>query len=420
MRRRSGRALVVAVGLVFVLGVAALALRPLVASREPGVPERERAHPVAPAGQSGHGAGDGILGVGREAQERARLEVEPLAARTLEPELVAYGTLEEDASRSFVLRAPVAGQIRRMSGRELPGLGDALEDGEVVGLLEPRLGAMERVDLAARLASARADAEGARAALAASRAALERARILNAEDKIVSDRAVQEAEVRAKSDEARLAALVETIRTLDLALAGGVGAASLRPLVVERGGEVVEVLAHAGEVVEAGQPIVRVNRLDWLVARIALPVDHPADVDLRRARLVPFGREDRVLAGDRIALTGPADGIGRGQTVLFRVRRDDAQLRPGRPVTAYLARPGAARRGVVVPRSAIVRAGGAAWVYEQVGEERFARREVTLDTPAEGGWFVTTLPPGARIVVVGAQTLLSEEFKSQIPIGDED
>ncbi len=418
MRRRPRRGLLLVAGILSIAGLGALAVVSFVATRQARLAERTEDRAVESPGKTERFAGEGsLVTLGREGQTRVGLEVETLAARTVEPELVAYGSLQEDPARSFVLRAPVAGQVRRIPGREPPGLGDTVADGEVVGLLEPRFGAMERIDLAARLATARADADGARAALAAARASFERARILNAENKIVSDRAVQEAEVRAMSEEARLAALAETARALELALAGGVGPANVRALVAERGGEVVEVLAHAGEVVEAGQPIVRLNRLDRLVARIALPVGGAPDAELRRARIVPFGREDLVLTGERIALTALADGVVRGQTVLFRVRRDPGFLRPGTPVTAYLARPGRVDRGVVVPRSAIVRAEGRAWVYEQVGADDFARREVRLDRPAEGGWFVSSLSPGARIVVAAAQTLLSEEFKSQIPIG---
>lgn len=333
MRRRPRRPLLLAAGILSIAVLGTLAVVSFLATRQARLAEREEDRAVESPGKTERVAGEGgVVTLGRETQTRVGLEVEALAGRTLQPELVAYGSLQEDPARSFVLRAPVAGQIRRMPGRAPPGLGDAVADGEVVGLLEPRFGAMERVDLSARLAAARADAAGARATLAAARAGLERTRILNAENKIASDRAVQEAEVRVRSEAARLAALSETVRTLELALTGGVGPASGRALVAERGGEVVEVFAQAGEVVEAGQPIVRLNRLDRLVARIALPVGGAPSAELRRARIVPFGREDLVLTGERIALTVLADGVVRGQTVLFRVRRDDGLLRPGTPV----------------------------------------------------------------------------------------
>jgi hypothetical protein len=415
---RPGRGLRLAVTLLIVALLAGLAARALLGARraergaEPGV---ERSGPAERAPDEGR-----VVALGRAAQGRAGLKIATLAAHSVRAELVAYGSLQEDPARSFVLRAPVAGQIRRIPGRDLPGLGDVLADGEVVGLLEPRLGAMEHVDLTARLATARAEADAARAALTAARAALARLRLLNAENKIASDRAVQEAEVTVKSEEARLAALDHTVQTLELALAGGAGPGSARALVAERGGEVVEVLAQPGEIVGAGEPILRLNRLDRLLVRIALPVGEAADPAQDRARVVALGREDRVLTAERIALTAGANPAGRGQVVLFRVRRVDPLLRPGTPVTVYLPRSGPARRGVVVPRSAIVRAEGSAWVYEQLGDGAFARREVELDQPVASGWFVSSLSPGARVVVAGAQTLLSEEFKAQIPIDDGD
>ena len=49
-----------------------------------------------------------------------------------------------------------------------------------------------------------------------------------------------------------------------------------------------------------------------------------------------------------------------------------------------------------------------------------ARREVALEDPASGGWFTRSLKPGDKVVTRGAQMLLSEEFKSQIRVEDDD
>ena len=49
----------------------------------------------------------------------------------------------------------------------------------------------------------------------------------------------------------------------------------------------------------------------------------------------------------------------------------------------------------------------------QVSDERFDRRPVPLDRPAGNGYVVTRgFAAGDKVVVTGAQTLLSEEFKS--------
>jgi len=95
-------------------------------------------------------------------------------------------------------------------------------------------------------------------------------------------------------------------------------------------------------------------------------------------------------------------------------------LRPGLSVTAYLETPGAARTGTVVQRSSVLWQSGKTWVYVQTDKEKFARREVVLEDPASGGWFTRSLKPGDKVVTRGAQMLLSEEFKSQIRVEDDD
>ena len=71
-------------------------------------------------------------------------------------------------------------------------------------------------------------------------------------------------------------------------------------------------------------------------------------------------------------------------------------------------------------RTALVRVASATWAYVQVDAEAFARRNVTPTYAVPEGWFVTAgFTPGEHVVVAGAQTLLSEELKSQIQIVEE-
>ncbi|MBI1929785.1 hypothetical protein HYR99_36740 [Candidatus Poribacteria bacterium] len=89
-------------------------------------------------------------------------------------------------------------------------------------------------------------------------------------------------------------------------------------------------------------------------------------------------------------------------------------LLPGMNVLAYLPA-GPPVEGVIVPASATVWWQGKAWAYMQKEPERFVRREVSTEAPVKDGWFVAKdFSAGARLVVSGAQLLLSEEFHSQI------
>ncbi|MGE5174109.1 MAG: hypothetical protein ACM3MD_09810 [Betaproteobacteria bacterium] len=85
----------------------------------------------------------------------------------------------------------------------------------------------------------------------------------------------------------------------------------------------------------------------------------------------------------------------------------------------YVGHGGKHTPGVVVPDSAVVWLDGKAWAYVQKGREPFFRQEVSTNHPVGEGWLVTKhFSAGDRVVVQGAQLLLSEEFRSQIRISD--
>lgn len=362
-------------------------------------------------------AGEIIVKFDGAMQRRMGIRTERLAAVTKLQEVTAYGRLEEDPSRSFVLRTPVAGGILLPANHQWPDIGQTIVDGAIVGLIEPRLAPADRITLGERLAGAKAEVESGKATLAAARAALDRARTLNADEKNVSDRIVQEAEARVTGEQAHLTAAGQSVKLIESSLASTRDAAI--PLKVERGGQVVDVLAHPGESLESGQPILRVARFDQLLARVDIPAGETVTSTIAVANISPLGQESHLIRGERVALAALVDPKTQGQPFLFRVPNPSSTLRPGLSVTAYLEIPGAARRGVVVPQSAIVRQSGKAWVYVQMGDDQFARREVALEEPAGDGRFTRSLAPGDGLVITGAQTLLSEEFKSQIQVGEE-
>jgi hypothetical protein len=85
-------------------------------------------------------------------------------------------------------------------------------------------------------------------------------------------------------------------------------------------------------------------------------------------------------------------------------------LTPGVNLLAHLS-VGNPMKGLIVPTSAVVWSEGKAWVYQQTAADRFARRAVPTDMPLERGFFVAEgFSPGDKLVVQGAQALLSEEL----------
>ena len=395
-------------GVAALAALLALGLRALRQRQAEAAAEREEAV-AAPAHIERNAAGETVVKLDRESLERAGIRAEAVAAAELDPEVAAYGRLQEDPSAGFVLRAPLAGTLRAVEGRSWPAVGEELPDGALAGLLEPRLAPAERIALMERLAAARAETVAAQASLTAARAAHDRARTLNADNKNVSDRALQEADARLRGEEARGAAAGETLRVLEAALRQP----AATPLALARGGEVVEVLAQPGEAVESGQALLRVARFQTLLARVDVPAGEAVAPGVISARIVALGHEQRWMRAERVALGAAVDAATQGQPFLFRIDAKGLPLRPGLAVTAYLRAPGPRRKGVLLPRSAVVLTEGRSWVYLRAAEGVFVRRAVTLERSVQGGWFVPAgLAAGEHVVTAGAQALLSEESKS--------
>jgi RND family efflux transporter MFP subunit len=355
--------------------------------------------PAAPAAEKAADDDESGLKLKKADQERAGIRVTELAERSVTAEAVAYGRLEEDPSFGFVARAPYAG-ILRASGN-WPGLGQTIPAGTLLGSVEPRLGLAERVGLNNQLASARADLAAATEAGKAAQAAYNRAAALNADNKNVSDRVLEEALARLTAEKTRAAGA----RALIASLEGSMSSTDARPVRIERGGEVVEVSAQPGESLEPGAAILRVVQLDHLLARVEIPAGDKG----------PSGASVRLVTATGETLTGErasSAATPTGAAILYRVQK--AGLKPGLAVSAWYPTGGAAKKALVVPKTAVVQQDGRTWVYVQTADERFARRAISLDLPAGDGYAVTRgFEPGEKVVTTGAQTLLSEEFKSR-------
>ncbi len=374
------------------------------------------AESAAPAHVKQTPDGEVAVMVNAGTQSRIGLTIETLTAAAYRPECVAYGTLEEDPSQVFTLRAPIAGILRVSESGGWPAIGERLAEGPAVGWIEPRMGPIEQVDLATRIAQARADADQAAASLSAARASYDNKKKLNEVDKVVSDRSLEEAEAKLKTEEARYRAATETVALVEACRAGGEGVT--RPtLRVGQAGEAVAIHVQPGEAVEPGQVLLRVARFDHMLARVQLPVGESIDPTSARARVVPVGFEQMSLPGERVAQVSGADSRLQGATFLLRVSLGGAPVRPGTAVLAYLPAPGGERTGVVIPRAAILRTAGKAWTYVQTSDGAFVRREVPVNDPTDSGFFASTgFAAGDRIVLQGAYALLSEECKPSIAL----
>ena len=347
-----------------------------------------------------------------EFQARLGVQTQPVQPTTRPAEVVVYGVLQDDPARTFTLRAPIPGVLEK--GSHWPQIGQELQAGAVVGRVQPRLGPVERADLASRLATARAEVDEARASLDAARASYESKKKLNEQQHaIISERALEEAAAKFKVEEAKLRAAEQTVRVLESSLTSTTGPAGPIELTVDRGGRVVQVAAQPGESVEAGTLLLQVADYENLLARVDLFVGQSVPPNLNKARVVVTGFEGHPLDADKVGLAANVNPQLAGASLLFRVAAGPLHLQPGMGVTAYLQMPGSEAKGFLIPRSAVVRLAGQAWVYVQDEPDKFVRHELVNPQVVPDGLLVAGGFKGdEKLVVEGAQGLLTEEMSA--------
>lgn len=260
------------------------------------------------------------------------------------------------------------------------------------------LSAQELISLRNNYISTQARLEKARASRDVSQKEFDRLRALYQDNQNASQKALEGAQGALRSDQADIRAAQQ-----DLALQ----AAALR----QSWGKVIAIW-----VVEDSTPLDRVLDQRDLLVQVTISSGTvpaaPASVSLdlpqsghERAKLVsPFPRVDPRIQGVSFLYATP-NRLG---------------LAPGLNLVAHLA-VGPLRRGVIIPQQAVVWWGGQAWAYKQMAAGRFVRQEVETDMQIEPGFFVSKgFLAGDKVVVSGAQILLSVELGKQGQGGEED
>ena len=239
----------------------------------------------------------------------------------------------------------------------------------------------------APLAALAGDLATALAANAASQAELRRLKTL-ATQQNASERAVQAAEAVAVRDQTQ----VEAVR-LKLLTSWGPAIARRQDL----SGFVQTLGAQSSALIE-----------------IDLPAGQPLEGAPTSALLIPSASEDKPIQARYLGRAPAVDPQMQSRGYLFLVEPNESQLAPGAQVSALLELAGEPQSGASLPRPSIIRFNGAAWVYLQTSETSFERVEVKLEFPLAEGWFVPAgFGAAGKVVIAGAQQLLSEELKSQ-------
>lgn len=173
-------------------------------------------------------------------------------------------------------------------------------------------------------------------------------------------------------------------------------------------GVVTEVVVVNGQLVDAGQKILRVldSSVLWVHADI-YERDLASVESSRFARILSPAYPNEVFEGRRVALGASLGEVPGTVEAYFEVPNPQGRLRVGMLVDVEVEK-GGSQSALVIPRSAIIEKDGRSLVFVHIAPERFSAREVRQvsnlgDRIAVQG----DLKPGDRIVTSGSYQLLT-------------
>ena len=219
----------------------------------------------------------------------------------------------------------------------------------------------------------------------------ERARALNAQGRLASDKVLEQAENLLKTSIAQ---------------------EQLARSVLEHGWG-----AGFTELDDAARQVLleKLMKRELLLVRLSLPVGGVMPRKPTAAAAFPIGDESQRITGTKFWVD-PKVTLSKAPGYLLLIDPGDANWPIGLALGGEIETSGATSKGLEVPSSAVVYEEGSAWIFQQGEGDDFVQKAVPIDTPCAKGWFVPTglLDATHPIVAKGAQAILSQEIQQRV------
>ena len=152
---------------------------------------------------------------------------------------------------------------------------------------------------------------------------------------------------------------------------------------------------------------------------IRLPQNSFFSQDSKMILISSSGNRDEAVPARFISKSPTTDPVLQGENYFFSAKTQT--IKPGMRITGWVPQQIEKQSGVLIPATAIVWHLGQAYVYVNSEKDTFSRIRLSDYTKTDQGYFVKdSLEPGDQLVSMGAQILLSEEYRSQIPDEDDE
>ena len=282
----------------------------------------------------------------------------------------------------------------RVSGKiveRLANIGDLVAPGMTLARLDAH-------DYRLSLEAAEAELMAAQSSLKQAEAADKRYATLN-EKKWVSDASYEQK--KAAADEA-LGRVERATRALALAK----NQLAYTDLVATEAGVITALAVEVGQVVNAGQLIARVARLDELEAVVSIP-ESRVDGDRNASATVTLWADAGRIYEARLREISPqADPATRTYQARYSLTKPDAAIALGKTATVHLASPGAGERAKL-PLAAVFKDQGepSVWLIDEA-HGRLIKKSVEVSAWTETSAIISAgLEAGQKIVAAGVHKL---------------
>lgn len=358
-----------------------------------------------------------VIRLAQGTQERLGLVVQPVEHTEWQERIKLLGFSVLVPHRAAELQSPWTGILEPPPDGPMPTVGRQVRKGQLLATLLVQWSPSDRIQLENQLRDVRGTIGETEAEMAVTRKAVERLRKVT--DGAVAARQLLEAEGMMAKLDARLTAARQREMTLEDALAKKESPVRFQ-FVVPQDGLLTDLKHRPGEVVSAGNVVATIyDPRELWVSVFALPGQLQAMQVPAEAEITFPGFSSQPLSSKLVSVKPHVEPQQQAQALVYGADNPDGRIPTG--LQAEVRLPVGEPTDVVrVPRSAVLQLSQPRLVYLQRGAEEFVKHFVEIEDEDDKHVYVRpTFPADAKVVVRGAQVLLSEEYKESIQLVEE-
>jgi membrane fusion protein, heavy metal efflux system len=337
-----------------------------------------------------------------EAQARLGLRIEPATGGKGGENRRFTGEVVRPAGSSIVVSSPMAGTLQSTTSG-VPAIGSKVGRDQMMFTVTPFLPVSRDV-----IVSAEGDIAQARTRLETARQRKARADRMLA-DEVGTVRAQEEAQQEVSLATSALQAAETRLKQVQSAPLDGTAAIQVR---AGQDGLLRQIFVASGQTVSAGAPLFEVEDIRDVWIRVPVYAGEVQTLATKTAVSVQaISGTGTVWTAVPVDAPPSADSSSSTVHLYYRLANPDLRFRPGEKLMVSL-RGSSSRDWIQVPWSSVVfDTHGGSWVYESLGDRRYARRRVDLDHSAGGKAYLRGgIAAGTPVVVEGVAELWGFEF----------